>query len=163
MSINFFQGQCKSTSKKPLFGVCDDISGSPAYINETDNSKWIAIVHNPDLKEIEFYAIDNCVKILRPSGELESRCDGVLMHQNNLIFIELKERVSSGWFGKGSQQLRVTINIFLANYNTSDFETIEAYVCNNLKPKSNPARASTIQKFYDDTGFILRDEQNVSV
>lgn len=163
MAVNFFQNACKTSSDKNIFGICDDSPNSPAYIDENTRSKWIAIVSNPQNKRADFYAIDNCVEILKPNGDLESRCDGLLKENQNLIFIELKERESKGWFGKGSKQLKTTIDVFLANYNASNFNSIEAYVCNSLKPRSNPARASSIQKFYDETGFILRDKQLIII
>jgi len=163
MPINLFQDSCKNISNKTSFGICDDIVNAPAYLDEDTTAKWIAIISNPSEKEIEFYAIDNCVEIVRSNGEMESRCDGLLVDQNSLIFVELKERASSGWFGKGSDQLKTVINIFKANYKTSDFTSIEAYVCNSLKPRSNPSRATTIQKFYDETGFILRDKQTINL
>lgn len=113
MPINFFQAHCKSSSNKKIFGVCDDVPNSPAYIDETTSLKWIAIVSNAKEKEIEFYAIDNCLDIRRPNGDMESRCDGVLTDDKKLIFVELKERESGQWFKKGREQLTTTLNIFL--------------------------------------------------
>lgn len=163
MPIDFFQNRCKTQSDDLEFGLCDDTPNSQAYIDETDQSKWIGIVKNPDEKEAEFYAIDNCVEVKRPNGEDESRCDGVLKESTNLIFVELKERGSKGWFGDGRKQLTTTINIFKANHNTSAYSSIIAHVCNSLRPAANSGRAASIQMFKDDTGYILKDQQEIII
>lgn len=163
MPIDFFPERCKTESNDLEFGLCDDTPNSPAYIDERDRSKWIGIVKNPGKKEAEFYAIDNCVDILRADGSQESRCDGVLKESTNLIFVELKERGSKGWFGDGRKQLTTTINIFKANYNTSDYSSITAHVCNSLRPASNSGRAVSIQMFKDDTGYVLKDQQEITI
>ncbi len=163
MPINFFQNCCKTESNKIEFGLCDDIVNSPAYIDEIDKSKWIGIVKNPDEKDVDFFAIDNCVVIIRADGTDESKCEGVLKEGSNLIFVELKERGSSGWFKKGREQITVIIQIFKQNYNISDYNSVRAFVCNNLKPNSHSGRAANIQRFYDDTGFILKDQQEITI
>ena len=84
MPINFFKQICKTESSEINFGICDNLKNKGAYIDENNKSNWISIVSNPDQKEIEFYAIDNCVEIRRANGEMESRCDGVLKESSNL-------------------------------------------------------------------------------
>lgn len=163
MPIDFFPERCKTASNDLEFGLCDDTPNSPAYIDESDRSKWIGIVKNPGEKKAEFYAIDNCVEIKRPNGEDESRCDGVLKESTNLIFVELKERGSSGWFKKGREQLTITIDIFKNNHEITNFSSIRAFVCNKLKPSSNSGRAANIQQFFDETGFILKDKQEITI
>ena len=98
MPINFLQENFKTESSRKEFGLCDDIPNSPAYIDENDRLKWIALVKNPNNKEIDFYAIDNCVIIKRPNGEIESSCEGVLVENSTLTFVELKERAKGQWF-----------------------------------------------------------------
>lgn len=61
MPINFFDVGCKTKSNKTEFGLCDD--PPPAYIDENNNSKWIAFVSNPENKDVDFYAIDHCINI----------------------------------------------------------------------------------------------------
>lgn len=163
MSINFFQNCCKTETNKTEFGLCDDIANSPAYIDENDKPKWIGIVNNPNGKDVEFFAIDNCVVIKRNDGTDESKCEGVLKENSNLIFIELKEREGGKWFKKGREQLTITINIFKQNYNISNYKSVRAFVCNSLKPISHSGRATNIQQFYDDTGFILKDQQEINI
>ncbi|RWX00257.1 hypothetical protein [Flavobacterium cerinum] len=163
MPINFFQNGCKTESDKVKFGLCDDIPNASAYIDESDESKWIGIVNNPEKKNAEFYAIDNCVSIRKVNGDLESRCDGVLKEGTNLVFVELKERESKNWFGDGRKQITNTINIFKNNHDITEFTSITAHVCNSLKPAANRGRAVSIQMFKDDTGFILKDIQKITI
>ena len=163
MPIDFFQNTCKTESEKNEFGLCDDIPNQKAYINEDDFGKWIGIVKNPDSKKVQFFGIDNCANIRKANGNLESTCDGVLKESGYLIFVELKEAIRKGWFGEGREQITNTINIFKSNYDVTDYDSIEAYVCNNLKPRSNPGRATSIQMFKDDTGYILYDKNEIEI
>lgn len=165
MLINFFQDCCKTESNKLEFGLCDDIDNPHAYIDEFDNKRWIGIVENPDGKKIEFFAIDNCIEIKKPNGTDQSTCDGVLKENSNLIFIELKERKTgkSRWFKKGREQLTSTIEVFKQNNDISNYTSVKAFICNKLRPLSHSGKAANIQKFYDDTGFILKDQQKITI
>jgi hypothetical protein len=160
MPINFFQDHCRSESSQHEFGLCDDPppSSDPAYIDENNTADWIAIVKNTDKSPVQFYAIDNCVEMLRPDGSMASRCDGVLSYQDNsqLIFVELKSRRSGQWFKKGREQLTSTINKFKAEYDINMYCKVEAYVCNNLRPHAHSGQAENIQRFKDQTGLILK-------
>ena len=165
MPIDFFQINCKTESNNNSFGLCDDPppSLSPAYIDEIDSSKWIATVNNPTQTTVQFYAIDNCVQILRPDGSIESRCDGLLSYSNKLSFIELKSREGGQWLQKGRKQLTIIINIFKSEYDITAYSKIEAYVCNNLRPLAHIGQASNIQKFKDDTGYILKGNSIINL
>ncbi len=165
MPINFFDNLCKTNSNIKKFGICDDPppSENPAYIDENDNSKWISIVNNPTNKEVQFYAIDNCVSVLRADGSKESRCDGMLNYDENIIFVELKMRGSSGWLLKARNQLTITINKFQEDNNLADYNSVEAYACNSLKPLSNQGNSNQIQKFKDDTGLIMYAQQEINI
>lgn len=166
MSINFFKNDCKTSSNNTEFGICDEPKPStdPAYIDNSNLSEWIAIVKNSKNEEINFYAIDNCIEILRENGEdKESRCDGFLHYDNNIIFVELKDRGSSGWLKKGREQITITINKFLENNSFDDFNTVEAYVCNKQRPLAITGNNTEIQKFKDDTGLILNISKNIEI
>ncbi len=80
MQIKKNQKRCKTESDSTRFGICDDPPPPhiPAYIEEDNPLKWIAIIHNPKQESVEFYAIDHCVEIVRTDGTMESRCDGLL-------------------------------------------------------------------------------------
>lgn len=165
MSINFLDPNCSTNSNNREFGLCDDPppSKSPAYIEEIDQTIWIAKVNNPNTEKVTFFAIDNCVEVLRADGKMESRCDGVLSYSNNLIFVELKSRKSKKWFKGGREQLTTTIKNFMLHHDISEYSKVEAYVCNKLRPLAHTGQAANIQKFKDDTGFILKGKRAIDI
>lgn len=165
MPIDFFKPSCKTESDSNEFGLCDDPPPitEPAYIDENDSSKWIAIIKNSEQKTVRFYAIDNCVSILKPDGNMESRCDGLLLYSNNLIFVELKSRKGGQWLKKGRIQLTTIVKIFQSENDITDYDKAEAYVCNNLRPISHIGQASNIQKFKDETGLILKGKNTITL
>ncbi|MDR3340138.1 MAG: hypothetical protein LBT25_08650 [Candidatus Symbiothrix sp.] len=187
MSINFFDENKKTNSSKNQFGLCDDPppAENPAYIDETNKNKWIGIVNNSTKKDTCFFPIDHCVPLFRPKltkvknpviriihkflillfkiQEKESSCDGVLSYNNNLIFVELKNRGSGGWLKKGREQLTVTIAKFKENHDIQKYNKVEAYVCNSLKPLANTGNSNHIQQFKDETGLILNVQQNIDI
>lgn len=161
----FFVNSCKSNSNKKEFGLCDDPPPStrPAYIDELDKSKWIATISNINSKQVEFIAIDACIDIRKTDGNLESRCDGLISYDNDLIFVELKSRESGKWVKKGRQQLTITVDNFKRNNNISDYNNISANICNSLRPQSHSSHAVNIQQFYDDTGLVLRTDNTIII
>ncbi|MDP2722055.1 MAG: hypothetical protein Q8O72_04810 [Bacteroidales bacterium] len=167
MPIDFFKEGCKTTSGKSIFGLCDDLppASNPAYIDENNSNIWIAKVHNPTKKPIDFYAIDHCVKLLRADGKQAKSCDGVLKYKDNLIFVELKSRKMKGgvWLTDGATQIKATVFKFKENYDINTFGNVKAYVCNSLKPYANQGHSSKIQMFKDETGLILRVQQKIEV
>jgi hypothetical protein len=165
MPIIFLETQCETSSSIVEFGLCDDPppATDPAYIDELDKTKWIAIVENPNLKTAYFYAVDHCVTVVRPDGTTDSRCDGILLYENNLVFVELKSRQSGQWLKKGREQLTNTIRNFMANHDISTYNSVRASVCNNLKPLAHFGQATNIQKFKDDTGYILRGSRRIII
>ena len=154
---------CKSALNCSEFGLCDDPSpsDSPAYTDTTDSTKWIAQVSNPALREVTFKAIDNCVEVLRPDGTQESRCDGMLIFENNLIFVELKDRGYGGWQRKGKSQLAITIAKFQESHNIMQFSSVEAYICNKQRPLAVTSIITLAQEFRNETGFILKVDRNI--
>jgi len=165
MPTNFLDPNCRTNSNNAEFGLCDDPppSNSPAYIDEVDHAIWISKVNNPRNENVDFFAIDNCVTVLRPDRTMDSRCDGALFYSDKLIFVELKSRQSGKWLQKGRKQLTTTINNFRLNHDISLYSNVEAYVCNNLKPLAHTGQASNIQKFKDDTGLILKGKREIDI
>ena len=164
MSVNSFESKCQTYSNKKLFGICDDPSPAknPAYIDEKNGVKWIAIVVNEYLYETTFTAIDNCIDIEREDGKQAKRCDGVLTHDTTVIFIELKQRGGGRkWVRDGEEQLRVTISYFEKSDAAENYTTKRAYIANSEHPKFRSAQAIRMQKFLDDTGYILRIENRI--
>lgn len=165
MSVDFFANRCKSSSSNREFGLCDDTPPPtiPAYIDETDKSKWIGIVNNYNSKRVEFIAIDACIDIKKPDGNTESRCDGLLVYDNNLIFVELKSREGGPWLKKGREQLTITVKNFKDNHDITQYTNVSGNVCNSLRPQSHSGHATNIQKFFDDTGFVLRGDNIINI
>jgi Rps23 Pro-64 3,4-dihydroxylase Tpa1-like proline 4-hydroxylase len=133
---------------------------SPAYIDinvSNEETKWIAIVENNDEIEVIFTAIDNCIKINRKDGKMNSRCDGMIIYQNHIIFVELKERSyrNSVWIEEAEQQLKNIIYLFLENNNIANYQSKKAYIANRKKPDYQFSRKEIMQKFRNETGFIL--------
>ncbi len=165
MPIDFFINSCKTNSNKIEFGLCDDPppASNPAYIDEDDKSKWIGVVKNNSNKVVDFIAIDACIDIRKPDGNLESRCDGLLTFDNDLIFVELKFREGGQWLKKGREQLTITVNNFKANYNILDYDNVCGNVCNSLRPLSHSGHAANIQQFYDETELVLKSDKEINI
>lgn len=157
---------CKSSTANTIFGICDKTPppSLPAYIDTSNTTDWIAEVININSKTIFFKAIDACVEIFKLSGDLESRCDGVLIDGNELTFVELKDRASSGWVSKGRRQLTITINNFLNNDpNAANYNVVEAYVCNKQRPLAVTNISTETQRFKNDTGLNLKVNRIISI
>lgn len=166
MSIIFFDTNCQSQTNQPKFGLCDDPppSENPAYININDSRKWIAIVENNQEINVIFTAIDNCIEILRSDGTMDNRCDGMLTYNNHLIFVELKERnFRNKWVGKGEEQLKNTINVFIANHDLAIYKSKKAYIANNKKPNFQFSQMERMDKFKDEIGFRLIIQNAIKV
>ena len=166
MSINFFDANCQSQTNQYKFGLCDDPNKDkdPAYIDTVDCSKWIAIVENNQEIEVIFTAIDNCIEIFRSNGERENRCEGMLTYNNHIIFVELKERnFRNKWVGKGEEQLKNTINVFIANHDLAIYKSKKAYIANNKKPNFQSSQITRMDKFKDETGFRLIIQNTIEI
>lgn len=155
MQVNFFNSIYAQTTNAKDFGLCDDQNLPPAYIDITDISKWVAQVVNHRNKTATFYPIDNCITTLRPDNSMDNRCDGLLKHDNNLIFIELKDRDSQGWVSDGLLQLKSSIEHFKkAHPEILCTSTIKAQLCNKQRPKAVTASNVARARFKDETGYI---------
>ena len=164
MSINFFKSTCQSQTNQYKFGLCDNPNEDPAYIDIDDCSKWIAIVENNQEIEVIFTAIDNCIEIIRSDGTMDNRCDGMLTYNNHLIFVELKERnFRNKWVGKGEEQLKNTINVFIANHDLAIYKSKKAYIANNKKPNFQSSQITRMDKFKDETGFRLIIQNTIEI
>ena len=170
MSIKFFDDAHKSCSSKKQFGLCDDITNPivlrcPAYISEDEgvrHTDWVAEVTNNYEFFVEFFPVDNCISILRPDGNEDNKCDGLLKYNRVLFFVELKNRFARhGWVAEAYNQLKTTIEHYSQHHELSDFETVEAYICNQQRPAAVVAANSERQKFENDTGIRLFIDRNI--
>ncbi len=159
MSTEFFKETCQTYSDKNKFGLCDDPAPAknPAYIDESNGDKWIAIVDNERKQRVTFTAVDNCIELLRNDGKMEKRCDGVLTYESNIIFVELKDRstVGASWIKEGESQLMSTIDHFKKIVDVEEFDIKEAYIANAANPKFRSSQAHRMENFLINTGFVL--------
>jgi hypothetical protein len=109
MSVDFFKIECQEITTEKKFGLYDAEDSTPAKINLIDEASWNATVINHKAKEVLFTAIDNCIEMLRENGDMDSRCDAMLSYEDNLFFVELKNKRHS-WQAEGLAQIESTIN-----------------------------------------------------
>ena len=165
MSVDFTEKECQCKSNKKLFGLCDDqlLLLNPAYIDEKNGSKWIAVVINEYKFEVVFTAIDNCIDIKKEDGKMAKRCDGVLSYGNTIIFVELKERGALGnqWVTDAEKQLKETLAYFERGNIAKTFHHKKAYISNSQHPKFKTSQTRRMNQFLEDTGYILRIENRI--
>jgi hypothetical protein len=165
MSVDFNVTKCQAHSDKKLFGLCDDPppATNPAYIDETNGAKWIAVVINDDSFFTTFTAIDNCIEIKRKDGKQAKRCDGVLTFNSSIIFVELKERGAIGneWVKDAEKQLRASISYFEGTDESEKYTKKKAYIANCEHPKFKESQARRMDQFLTDTGYLLRIENRI--
>ena len=170
MEIDFFNSQCKSVSNKKLFGLCDEQDNKePAYLDEQNGAKWIAVVENEELKKIHFIAIDNCIDIWRDEKkkEMDKRCDGMLWYETSIVFVELKDRVSkkdkNAWVEDGEKQLKRTIEYFEKTEQSNKFTEKRAYIANKAHPIFKESQLQRMKSFKQETGYTLRIENRIKI
>jgi hypothetical protein len=161
MSVDFFNQVCRKSINEKQFGLCDDedlANKTPAYIDIEDEEKWIAIVKNENKKDVVFTAIDHCVFV----NEVESRCDGMLQYEENIVFVELKDR-SRGV--TRAEQLERTIELFLESENTSieRYMLKDAYLSNKRKQVKDYLHKEVKDEFLSKTGFRLHFSKVIEI
>ena len=165
MSVNFFSPECRQISKRKLFGLCDNPPPphTPAYLDEKNGEKWIAVVENEYKFEVLFIPVDNCIELRRNDGEMDNRCDGLISYNNStIIFVELKQRADdSKWIKEGDAQLRQTIKHFEQTEEAASFSKKRAYIANNRRPKFRTNQTNRMDKFHNETGYLLRIENRI--
>ncbi len=170
MEIDFFKSQCQSVSNKKRFGLCDEQDNKePAYLDEQNEDKWIAVVENEELKEVHFIAIDYCIDIWRDKEkkEMDNRCDGMLWYDKAVIFVELKDRVSkkntNAWVKAGEKQLKRTIEYFEKTEQSNNFREKRAYIANKAHPIFKESQLQRMKSFKQETGYTLRIENRIKI
>jgi hypothetical protein len=163
----FFLEKCQTQSKKKRFGLCDDPSPlkNPAYIDEQDGAKWIAVVHNEERYEVVFTAIDNCIDLKKEDGNMEKRCDGLLIHDTTVTFVELKQRHQRGseWVKDAEKQLKTSIAFFEKEEIAATMTTKKAYIANSEHPKFKESQINRMNNFLEQTGYLLRIENRITL
>jgi hypothetical protein len=165
MSLNFMDAGCQTHSSRKKFGLCDDPPPAinPAYIDEANGAKWIAVVINEYEYYCTFTAVDNCIDVRKPSGKPDKRCEGILSYNDTIIFVELKQRGALGpdWVKTAEEQIRVTIGHFERTDAAEDFTEKKAYIANSEHPKFKESQTDRMEKFAHETGYILRIENRI--
>ena len=168
MSINFLETSCQTRSNNRKFGLCDDPPPAkrPAYIDEINGENWIAVVDNYYQEDVTFTAIDNCI-VFPPKSDGKSfkRCDGVLTYANTVAFVELKQRDEDGsvWVKDAEKQLRISIEKFEQTEAANRFKIKRAYIVNSERPRFRDSQAVRMEKFTDETTYILRIEARIRI
>lgn len=170
MKLDFFNSQCQSVSNKKRFGLCDEQDNKePAYLDERNGAKWIAVVENDELKEVHFITIDNCIDIWRNDDpkKMKKRCDGMLWYETSIIFVELKDRVSkkdkNAWVEDGEKQLKRTIEYFEKTEQSNNFREKRAYIANKAHPTFKESQLQRMKNFKQETGYTLRIENRIKI
>lgn len=161
--MSFFKEQCLTLINSNKFGILDDIANEPASVSKTNNDQWLACVHNENSAQLAFYAIDNCIIFYDEKNNKKSTCDAAIKHENQqLYFIELKDRKSKGWLSKATSQLKSTLVLYRNNeYSLAD--NIECYVCNPQRPSAPISALSILKKFRKNTGCKLHVNHNIKI
>lgn len=161
MSINFFETDCKESSRnEKQFGICDDQNGTKAYTDIADDTKWIAKVTNNNEIDISFTAIDNCIIVYKAgTKDKESSCDGMLTFTESLFLVELKEKGVGGWISDAKGQLENTIKLISENHDLSKFRYKKAFACNRKHPNFTVIDTAERKAFFERTNGFRIDVQ----
>lgn len=167
MAVDFSKPACVSNTNARKFGLCDNQPPLPkaqAYIDERNGANWIAIVVNEPQYDVTFTAIDNCIDgMLRVDRTPDKRCDGMMTFNETVIFVELKKINMKGneWIKNADEQLRSTIGYFEDEDYSKSFKIKKAYIANSERPKFRDSQQMRMEKFEDETGYILRIENRI--
>jgi hypothetical protein len=166
--VDFFKDECSNVLSDRIFGLCDDNDKreEPAYTDTNKNGKnekddWIATVINDGTHNIRFIAVDNCIGLYKQDGSLDKRCDAMMAYDDNIIFVELKNRGYSGWISDSLKQLKSTITHFNKNYNTHFKKT--AYIANKMRPNTKSFHGTKKNEFKDETGVNLTIKATIEI
>ena len=166
MAVDFENPPIVMYSSKSKFGLCDDqppLPKGPAYLDERNGEKWVAVINNEPRFPVRFVPIDNSIEILRADGKSAKRCDGMMSFNQTVIFVELKEINMKGadWIKKADLQLRSTIKYFEDEAISDTFRIKKAYIANSERPKFRVKQTERMERFEDETGYVLRIENRI--
>lgn len=160
----FFEEQCRTRLNNQRFGIRDDIENQPAYIDIKQEELWGAEIINSTEQALDFYAIDHCLTIRDLDNNIPSLCDAAIQTlQNELYFLELKNRTSKGWRGKAMQQLRNTVELYREKQDEQQAVKITCCVCNSQKPRAPESNLSPIRQFESELGCRLLVQTKIKI
>jgi hypothetical protein len=70
---------------------------------------------------------------------------------------------NEGWKKDKDSQLRITINYFENTKEANNYEIKKAYIANSSYPKDNKKNMIRMDKFFNDTGYVLRIENRIVI
>ena len=155
---------CKKTTRALKFGLCDDGSDQklPAYLDLFREDKWLATVEIPLGKDVTFKAVDFCVEILRNGNEPIKRCEGFLLYENKICFIELKNRTYGRWLPDAREKFIETIQAFKQSYPNNEFEILEPVV-SNRSCRTHQSLQVEKQKLKDAIGMEMQLQSKIII
>lgn len=157
MSLLFSKAECQEKTNKTEFGLYDAEDNTPVKINLTDKDLWNATVLNDKSKTILVTAIDNCIDLFRPNGEMEDRCDCMLTYDNTILLVELKNK-RKNWQSEGLDQIENIVKIMIKQ--TPDFycgfKKRKAVVANRKHQSPNFQEANIEQRQYFWSKYKMR-------
>ncbi len=160
--MNFFKSECKSGPFNHVkFGLCDDQNSTPAYVDTTAPSKWVATVENPSQRPVIFTAIDKCV-INDGDAVGQQRCDGMLTTNDLLYLVELKNK-NSNWQALALEQLESTIKLLRELHDLTSFRSKKAFACNKQRKPFVVIDHELKRRFFRDYGFRIDIQVTISV
>lgn len=162
MSINFFEAKCTREISCKSFGLCDDQNSKPVRIDICDKSKWNAIIENNNKQKITFIALDHCIPICRANGDADTCCDGLMLYEGGIIFIELKNK-GSKWISEGVDQLMHTIKLFKENHDISCYKNKRAFLANKKHPRFQIGQEEKMKQFTKALGVRLHIVNKINI
>jgi len=148
--MNFFDPACyeNMVHYEDQFGLCDDKNGAKAYVDTSNQNKWIATVINETDIGITFSAVDKCV-IRDDEYPGRGRCDCMLTSSTNehLYFVELNTSMK-GWVEESLQQLESTIAFFREAHDLAKYRHKKTYASNKRFQAFHSNYTEQMQRFY---------------
>lgn len=132
----------------------------PATLTFTNSEYWNVWIDNVNQKEITHVAIDDCLGISHTEGQ---RCESLIIYDDVITFIELKDRDGGRWAGKARDQLENTIYLFKRDANIGVYTKHYANIANKQRPNFKAGGKNFNQQFEDKTGFILRVSEVIKI
>lgn len=149
--------KCLQNITSKIFGISDADANNrlPAKIITSNDIEWDFSIENPHNKNVRFKAIDFCVDIFRTgtynvedenrktkdfssdcfhpnNNELIKRCEGFLLLESSIHFIEIKNRPDGNWLSDARKKFEETILSFREHHPEFAFIKTKAIVSNNL-------------------------------
>ena len=108
------------------------------------------------------------------------RCDGILKYDNNIHFVELKNRydiptytnnmgqIVSSWYDKGFEQLIESISQFILHHNKTEYIFGDCYICNKqVFRRSSMVKVANFKNItaliLENDGLILRMSNTIEI